>query len=125
MTHNYTCSYNKTVLIDELSAYVGGSFAMLCAILGVLVNSITMYVIIARKSLRYHCTSPSLFFLSLSDLAFCTVCLPLQGIRFGFRYCFLKFRYRNSHIIDPNLENSQMDNFLLKWPNSPILLRKV
>ena len=47
MTHNYTCSNNKTVLIDETNALVGGTFALLCAILGITVNSVTMYVIMA------------------------------------------------------------------------------
>ena len=69
-------------LIDEPSALVGGTFALICAILGIIVNSITMYVIIARKSIRYHCTSPALFFLSLSDLWYSAFCLPLQAIRF-------------------------------------------
>ena len=72
-------STNITILIDEKSALVGGIFVVLCAILGITVNSITMFVILARKRVRYHFTSPSLFYLSLSDFVFSAVCLPLQG----------------------------------------------
>ena len=48
---NYNGS-NQTVLIDETSATIGGTFALLIAILGITVNSVTMYVILARKSIR-------------------------------------------------------------------------
>jgi hypothetical protein len=48
---NYNGS-NQTVLIDEPSAMIGGTFALLIAILGITVNSVTMYVILARKSIR-------------------------------------------------------------------------
>ena len=48
---NYNGS-NQTVLIDESSALIGGTFALLIAILGITVNSVTMYVILARKSIR-------------------------------------------------------------------------
>jgi hypothetical protein len=48
---NYNGS-NQTVLIDEPSALIGGTFALLIAILGITVNSVTMYVILARKSIR-------------------------------------------------------------------------
>ena len=48
---NYNTS-NQTVLIDEPSAMIGGTFALLIAILGITVNSLTMYVILARKSIR-------------------------------------------------------------------------
>ena len=48
---NYNAS-NQTVLIDEPSAMIGGTFALLIAILGITVNSVTMYVILARKSIR-------------------------------------------------------------------------
>ena len=48
---NYNAS-NQNVLIDEPSAMIGGTFALLIAILGITVNSVTMYVILARKSIR-------------------------------------------------------------------------
>ena len=59
---NYNAS-NQTVLIDEPSAMIGGTFALLIAILGITVNSVTMYVILARKSIR------SVFSMSLTDLS--------------------------------------------------------
>ena len=37
---------------------------------------------IEKTDLRYHCTSPALFYLSLSDLIFSIICLPLQAMRF-------------------------------------------
>ena len=79
MSSNNDVSTNITILIDETSALVGGTFFVACAILGITVNSITMTVILARKSVRYHFLSPSLFFLSLSDFVFSAICLPLQG----------------------------------------------
>ena len=59
---NYNAS-NQNVLIDEPSAMIGGTFALLIAILGITVNSVTMYVILARKSIR------SVFSMNLTDLS--------------------------------------------------------
>ena len=59
---NYNAS-NQTVLIDEPSAMIGGTFALLIAILGITVNSVTMYVILARKSIRL------VFSMNLTDLS--------------------------------------------------------
>ena len=59
---NYNGS-NQTVLIDEPSALIGGTFALLIAILGITVNSVTMYVILARKSIRL------VFSMNLTDLS--------------------------------------------------------
>ena len=70
---NYNAS-NQTVLIDEPSAMIGGTFALLIAILGITVNSVTMYVILARKSIR------SVFSMSLTDLsdAECESCVTFM-----------------------------------------------
>ena len=70
---NYNAS-NQTVLIDEPSAMIGGTFALLIAILGITVNSVTMYVILARKSIR------SVFSMNLTDLsdAECESCVTIM-----------------------------------------------
>ena len=70
---NYNAS-NQTVLIDEPSAIIGGTFALLIAILGITVNSVTMYVILARKSIR------SVFSMNLTDLsdAECESCVTIM-----------------------------------------------
>ena len=70
---NYNAS-NQTVLIDEPSAMIGGTFALLIAILGITVNSVTMYVILARKSIR------SVFSMNLTDLSYaeCESCVTIM-----------------------------------------------
>ena len=74
---NYNAS-NQTVLIDEPSAMIGGTFALLIAILGITVNSVTMYVILARKSIRL------VFSMNLTDLSDLSGVINGWWHRFGF-----------------------------------------
>jgi len=61
---------------------VAGTFAVICGLLGALANGITMAVILKDKKIKSHCTTPAIFFLSLSDFVFCTISLPSQAVRY-------------------------------------------
>ena len=51
-------SDENTILIDHQSAMVAGSFAIICSLLGFFANAITIFVILADKKIKNHCTTP-------------------------------------------------------------------
>ncbi len=56
-------------------------FAIVCSVLGILGNGLTMFVLLANKNLRKQSTTPFLLSLTLSDLIFCSFNLPLTAAR--------------------------------------------
>ncbi len=70
------------IIFDDLSCEVAAWGAIICAILGTLGNVLTITVLLTKKSLRGHTTTPFLLSLAFSDLLFCTFCLPLTAVRF-------------------------------------------
>jgi hypothetical protein len=70
------------VIIDETSSQVAAWAAVLCSVLGVIGNCLTVYVLLKKKSLRQHSTTPFLLSLALSDLLFSAFNLPLMAVRF-------------------------------------------
>ena len=50
-----------TILIDDQSAMVAGTFAIICSLLGAVANAVTMFVILADKKIKHHCTTPGQF----------------------------------------------------------------
>ena len=64
-------------------AGVASGFAVVCIMLGVTTNIMTIYTIWARKSIRTQSIVPLILFLSLSDLVLCLFRLPIQAVRFS------------------------------------------
>jgi hypothetical protein len=57
--------------------------AVICAVLGVVGNLLTMVVLLTSPMLRRHSTTPFLLSLAASDLIFCGFNLPLTAVRFA------------------------------------------
>jgi hypothetical protein len=56
-------------------------FAIVCSVLGIFGNGLTMFVLLANENLRKQSTTPFLLSLTLSDLIFCSFNLPLTAAR--------------------------------------------
>ena len=69
-------------IIDPISSGFGMSGAVLCSILGTLVNGLTLMVILFQPAVKYHSTSPLLFFQAVGDLIFSSLYLPMVAVRF-------------------------------------------
>ena len=58
---------------------IGGLGAIICALLGVITNSMTMLVILKQKKVRNNLISPILFMMCFSNFVFSLICLPLRA----------------------------------------------
>jgi hypothetical protein len=59
----------------------GGIGAIICALLGVITNGMTMLVILKQKKVRDNLIAPILFMMCLSNFVFSLVCLPLRALQ--------------------------------------------
>lgn len=94
-------------IIDVDSSMVAAWAAIICSVLGVFGNIMTVTVFMLKRTLRLHSTTPFIMSLALSDLWFCAYNLPLTAVRFfnrkwiyGFYTCelFPFFFYANISI---------------------------
>ena len=60
---------------------IGGFWAIICALLGVITNSMTMLVILKQKKVRDNLIAPLLFMMCFSNFLFSLVCLPLRALQ--------------------------------------------
>ena len=58
---------------------IGGVGAVLCGLLGVISNGMTMFVILKQKKVRNNLISPILFMMCFSNFVFSLICLPLRA----------------------------------------------
>jgi len=58
---------------------IGGVGAVLCGLLGVIANGMTMFVILKQKKVRNNLISPILFMMCFSNFVFSLICLPLRA----------------------------------------------
>ena len=79
------------VIIDDISSNVAFVGSIILSFLGTLANFLTIFVILKRKAVRQHSTSPLLFLSALTDFVFCLICLPFVVIRFYLREDFKGF----------------------------------
>jgi hypothetical protein len=85
-------SSNKTeVIIDDISSTIAFVGSVILSFLGTLANFLTIFVILKRKAVQQHSTSPLLFLSALTDFVFCLICLPFVAIRFYYREDFKWF----------------------------------
>ena len=73
---------NITAIIDEANSEIAAWAAILCALLGGVGNVLTIFVLLRKRDLRIHSTTPFILSLAFSDLLFCLVNLPLTAVRF-------------------------------------------
>ena len=59
---------------------IGGIGAIICALLGVITNGMTMLVILKQKKVRENLIAPLLFMMCFSNFVFSLVCLPLRAL---------------------------------------------
>jgi hypothetical protein len=109
------------VFIDETSSQVAAWAAVPCSFLGVIGNCLTVYVLLKKKSLRQHSTTPFLLSLALSDLLFSAIFLPLSAVRFFERdwiFClytcklFPAFLYANVNISSFSITLVALNRFI-------------
>ena len=62
-----------------MSLMIGGVGAVLCGLLGVISNGMTMFVILKQKKVRNNLISPILFMMCFSNFVFSLICLPLRA----------------------------------------------
>ena len=62
-----------------MSLIIGGVGAVLCGLLGVISNGMTMFVILKQKKVRNNLISPILFMMCFSNFVFSLICLPLRA----------------------------------------------
>ena len=55
--------------------------AIICAVLGVAGNTVTIFVLMSTRAMRQHSTTPFLMSMAASDLIFCGFNLPLMAVR--------------------------------------------
>ena len=68
-----------------MSLIIGGVGAVLCGLLGVITNGMTMLVILKQEKVRKNLISPLLFMMCFSNFVFSLICLPLRASQlFGF-----------------------------------------
>ena len=60
---------------------IGGLGAIICALLGVITNSMTMLVILKQKKVRDNLIAPLLFMMCFSNFVFSLACLPLRALQ--------------------------------------------
>ena len=70
-------------IIREDWAKVGFAAAVICSIIGIIVNALTIYVIWARKSVRNQSLAPLLLLLAISDFLLSSVGVPIQAARYN------------------------------------------
>ena len=68
--------------INKDWAKVGATGAVTCSIIGIIVNSLTIYVIWARKSIRQQSLAPLLLLLAISDFLLSSIGVPIQAARY-------------------------------------------
>ena len=73
------------IIINADLSNIAFGGAIVCSILGTIVNFITMVVILKRPSVKKHSTSPLLFFQAMTDFLFSIICLPFVAVRFYLR----------------------------------------
>ena len=73
------------LLINEKWSNVAFVGALLCSIIGILVNGITLYVIYCRKSVQSQSITPMITYFTLSNLIFFTFGIPIQAARYHAR----------------------------------------
>ena len=71
-----------SAIIDEGNSEIAAWAAIICAVLGGVGNILTIFVLLKKRDLRIHSTTPFLLSLALSDLIFCVFNLPLTAVRF-------------------------------------------
>jgi len=65
--------------------YIGAVGAILCGLLGVITNGMTMLVILKQEKVRNNLISPLLFMMCFSNFVFSLICLPLRASQlFGY-----------------------------------------
>jgi uncharacterized membrane protein YbaN (DUF454 family) len=79
------------VIIGNISSTVAFVGSIILSFLGTFANFLTIFVILKRKAVRQHSTSPLLFLSALTDFVFCSICLPFVAIRFYLREDFKGF----------------------------------
>ena len=77
-----TTTASPEIIIKEDWAKVGFAAAVICSIIGIIVNALTIYVIWARKSIRNQSLAPLLFFLAISDFLLSSIGVPIQAARY-------------------------------------------
>eukprot|EP00094_Tigriopus_californicus_P002825 TCALIF_02724-PA protein Name:"Similar to Tre1 Protein trapped in endoderm-1 (Drosophila melanogaster)" AED:0.18 eAED:0.19 QI:0/0.12/0/0.77/1/1/9/0/1136 len=70
------------VVFDETSSTIAASFAVICAVFGIIGNASALVTLLGSNFLRQHSTTPFLVSLSISDLIFSFFNLPLLAHRF-------------------------------------------
>lgn len=70
------------VTIPHLASNITFVGANLCSIFGTIINATALYVILKGRKVKYHNTSPIIFLQALNALIFCSIFLPLEGVRF-------------------------------------------
>ena len=103
MTVSESTTEATKIIIDEISSAIAIAGAIICSILGLIANSLTLLVVIKRQNVRQHSTTPLLFFQAVTDFLFCLICLPFVAVRFALR---------------ENFENFVESNGLCKYSNS-------
>ena len=68
--------------IGPISSGFGMSGAVICSILGTLLNGLALMVILFQPAVKDHSTSPLLFFQAVGDLIFSSLYLPMVAFRF-------------------------------------------
>ena len=77
-----SATFDSTIIIKKTWSNVAFVSALICSILGTIVNMLTIMVILSQKIIREMSAAALLFCLGICDLMLSIIVLPLQAVRF-------------------------------------------
>ena len=77
-----SATFDSTIIIKKTWSNVAFISALICSILGTIVNMLTIMVILSQKIIREMSAAALLFCLGICDLMLSIIVLPLQAVRF-------------------------------------------
>ena len=77
-----SATFDSTIIIKKTWSNVAFVSALICSILGTIVNMLTIMVILSQKIIREMSVAALLFCLGICDLMLSIIVLPLQAVRF-------------------------------------------
>ena len=67
-------------MLPHLHLLIGGIISIIISIVGSILNTLTLYVLLSVKSLRNNSTTILIIFLTITNLIYTTLVLPLNSL---------------------------------------------
>ena len=72
-------------VFSDVQAYLAGTSSLVIGVIGFIFNVLIIAALLKYKTIRVHVTTPFVISMSMSDILFSGLVLPLQGTKFILR----------------------------------------